>query len=109
MCSCLRICLWVCIRACMHTPVCVVVVVLERTLDSLSALLTFDILVDATNQSCYEERTSRTSLTNVFQVKDKVKVNETNMSIYYHVMHKSTAMRSLNALAEILFLSTDAL
>ena len=43
------------------------------------------------------------SLTNVLKVKDKVKVIETNMSIYY-VMHKCTVLRSLYAIAEIVFL-----
>ena len=37
------------------------------------------------------------SITNVFIVKDKVKVIETNMDIMY-VMHKFTAMQSLNAI-----------
>ena len=32
-------------------------------------------------------------------VKEKVKVIETNMSIIVYVMHKSTVMRSLNAIA----------
>ena len=48
-----------------------------------------------------------TSLTNVFKVKDKVKVIETNMSIILCDMHKSTVMLSLNAIAYILFSSAD--
>ena len=45
-----------------------------------------------------KEQELRTSLTHVFKIQDKVEVIETNMSMYY-VMHKSTAIHSLNAIA----------
>ena len=51
------------------------------------------------NENINGKGARRTSLSNLFKVKDKVKIIETNTSIFYIIMNKSTVMHNLNAIA----------